>query len=184
MEPPNDPDRLRCGRGPPGCGHRAVHHAAESTGLDAGESIGLGEPPGKRMAPRRRKGRCGSQDQPRESRCQGRRERHVQPRHALRHGQGVAQDYAKALEWYEKAADKGNADAMNNIGTLYYNRRGVEQDYAKAREWYEKAAAKDNVVAMYNLGRIYENGQGVAQDYAKARELYEKAADKGKTRLR
>ena len=27
-------------------------------------------------------------------------------------GRGVAQDYAKAREWYEKAADKGDADAM------------------------------------------------------------------------
>ena len=27
-------------------------------------------------------------------------------------GQGVAQDYAKAREWFEKAADKGDASAM------------------------------------------------------------------------
>jgi uncharacterized protein len=27
-------------------------------------------------------------------------------------GQGVAQDYAKAREWYQKAADVGNTDAM------------------------------------------------------------------------
>ena len=30
-------------------------------------------------------------------------------------GQGVAQDYAKAREWYEKAADKGNAYAMTRL---------------------------------------------------------------------
>ena len=34
-------------------------------------------------------------------------------------GLGVAQDYAKAREWYEKAAANGNAIAMNNLGTLY-----------------------------------------------------------------
>ena len=42
-----------------------------------------------------------------------------------------AQDYAKAREWYEKAADKGTADAMNNLGQLYANGWGVAQDYAK-----------------------------------------------------
>ena len=38
-------------------------------------------------------------------------------------GQGVAQDYAKAREWYEKAADKGDVEpkAMANLGVLYHN---------------------------------------------------------------
>ncbi len=36
----------------------------------------------------------------------------------------------------EKAADKGDATAMNNLGVLYDNGQGVAQDYAKAREWY------------------------------------------------
>ena len=33
-------------------------------------------------------------------------------------GHGVAQDYAKAREWYEKAADKGDTTAMKNLGCL------------------------------------------------------------------
>ena len=61
-------------------------------------------------------------------------------------GIGVSQDYAKAREWYEKAAAKDNAWAMTNLGTLYEHGEGVSQDYAKAREWYEKAAAKDNSI--------------------------------------
>jgi len=94
-------------------------------------------------------------------------------------GQGVAQDYAKAREWYEKAAAKGDAIAMSNLGGLCADGRGVAQDYARAREWYEKAADKGNAIAMSNLGLLYESGQGVAQDYAKAGEWYEKAAAKG-----
>jgi uncharacterized protein len=96
-----------------------------------------------------------------------------------RTGFGVAQDYAKAREWYEKAADKGNPGAMSNLGRLYHAGQGVAQDYVKAREWYEKAAEKGNTNSMANLGWLYEHGQGVEQDYAKAREWYEKAADKG-----
>ena len=95
------------------------------------------------------------------------------------YGQGVAQDYGKAREWYEKAAANGYANAMSNLGGLYQYGQGVAQDYAKAREWYEKAAAKGDANAMFSLGGLYESGAGVAQDYAKAREWYEKGADEG-----
>jgi TPR repeat protein len=92
------------------------------------------------------------------------------------------QDYAKAREWYEKAAAKNDANAMVYLGLLYQNGKGGPQDYAKAREWYEKAAAKNDpisaVYAMYDLGSLYQNGWGVPQDYAKAREWWEKAAAK------
>jgi hypothetical protein len=94
-------------------------------------------------------------------------------------GFGVAQDYAKAREWFEKAADKGDERAMTNLGVIYQLGQGVAHDYAKAREWFEKAADKGDERAMTNLGVIYQLGQGVAHDYAKARELYEKAAGKG-----
>jgi TPR repeat protein len=93
-------------------------------------------------------------------------------------GLGVAQDYAKAREWYEKAADKGYASAMTKLGLLYANGEGVAQDYAKAHEWYEKAAGKGESHAMAALGGLYAQGQGVKQDYAKAREWLEKAAEK------
>src|SRR6516164_2285299 len=94
-------------------------------------------------------------------------------------GFGVAQDEAKAREWYEKSAHKGEARAMALLGTFYENGQGVPQDYAKARDWYERAADKGDAFATTNLGRLYVIGLGGAEDYAKARELYEKAADKG-----
>jgi TPR repeat protein len=97
------------------------------------------------------------------------------------HGHGVAQDYAKAREWYEKAAEKGDADGMAMMGWLYYDGHGVAQDYAKAREWFEKAAETGNAEAFRRLGFLYRDGFGVAQDFAKARELLEKAAEKGDT---
>ena len=68
-------------------------------------------------------------------------------------GDGVAQDYGKAREWFEKAAAKDNSDAMNNLGGLYDNGEGVARDYRKAREWYEKAAAKGNENAKAWLAR-------------------------------
>lgn len=56
-------------------------------------------------------------------------------------GEGVEQDYAQALDWYEKAIEMGhNPYAMNNLGAMYYYGNGVEQDYEKALECFEKAA--------------------------------------------
>jgi len=87
----------------------------------------------------------------------------------------AAQDYAKAREWYEKAADRGHPVAMRSLGQIY--EKG--QDYARALEWYEKAAHGGVPPAMLDLGKFYENGLGVVQDSAKARDWYEKAADIG-----
>ena len=54
--------------------------------------------------------------------------------------QGFAQDFAKAREWYERAARAGNVSSMVNLGRLYDSGRGVAPDYAQAREWYVNAA--------------------------------------------
>ena len=69
-------------------------------------------------------------------------------------GMGVAQDYAKAREWYEKAAANGSTDAMIDLGALYYHGQGVAQDYAKAREWFTKAADKGDASAKVLLERL------------------------------
>ncbi|MBV8134272.1 MAG: SEL1-like repeat protein [Deltaproteobacteria bacterium] len=34
------------------------------------------------------------------------------------HGNGVDQDYGKAREWFQKAADAGNADAKRELERL------------------------------------------------------------------
>ena len=91
-------------------------------------------------------------------------------------GFGVAQDYAKAREWYEKSKDP---IGMFNLGLLYRDGLGVAQDDTKAREWFEKAANWYHTPAMSYLGALYRDGLGVAQDYTKAREWFEKAAKRG-----
>src|SRR4029077_7557720 len=80
----------------------------------------------------------------RESRGQRRRARHDHLGALYDNGYGVAQDYGKAREWYEKAAAKDDELAMYSLGVLYGNGYGVAQDYGKAREWFENAAAKDD----------------------------------------
>ena len=98
---------------------------------------------------------------------------------AYYNGRGVEQDYAKAVEWYRKAAEQGHACAQCNLGQCYYNGEGVEQDYVKAVEWYRKAADQGDAQAQCNLGECYHSGRGVDQGYAKAVEWYRKAAEQG-----
>jgi TPR repeat protein len=42
---------------------------------------------------------------------------------SLRPGLGVAQDYAKAVRWYRKAAEQGDAQAK--LGFMYHEGQGV-----------------------------------------------------------
>ena len=69
-------------------------------------------------------------------------------------GQGVKQDYFKAFEWYQKAAEQGNADAQCFLGFMYQYGQGVKQDYFKAVEWYQKAAEQGNPIAQIYLDRL------------------------------
>jgi TPR repeat protein len=76
-----------------------------------------------------------------------------------RAGQGVAQDYSQAADWYRKAADQGDADAQYNLGLMYYNGNGVPQNYSQAAVWYRKAGTQGHSDSLNNLGAGYELGQ-------------------------
>ena len=65
---------------------------------------------------------------------------------------GYSQDYAKALEFWHRAADLGYAAAHCNIGYAYNNGEGVVVDKKKANHYYELAAMGGNLYSRYNLG--------------------------------
>jgi TPR repeat protein len=92
------------------------------------------------------------------------------------HGNGVAQNYAEAVKWYEKAAEHGKVEAQNSLAFCYYYGQGVEVNYEKAAKWWQKGAENGYSIAQSNFAFCYESGKGIKQDYAKAVEWYEKAA--------
>src|SRR5262249_2942183 len=51
-------------------------------------------------------------------------------------GGGVTQDFEKARQLYQQAADAGNSDGNVSLGLLYEDGKGVAQDYTKAAEYY------------------------------------------------
>ena len=78
------------------------------------------------------------------------------------------QDYVKAVEWYQKAALQGKADAQYNLGIMYEQGKGVKQDSVEAIKWWQKAVAQGLAPAQYALGNMYAHGRGIKQNYQKA----------------
>lgn len=92
---------------------------------------------------------------------------------------GVKQDYRRAFEWFEKAANQNIGEAQNYLGVMYQYGLGVDKNPGKAVEWFRKAADQGNQYGQRNLADMYYNGEGVAKDFYIAAELYQKSADQG-----
>ena len=105
----------------------------------------------------------------------------------------------EAAVWYEKAAQKGHAEAAMRLALLYAQGKGVEknekkaftymeqaakaggigvkQDLSKAFDWYKQAAAEGDFRAMCCMGGYFLTGNPVPYEPAKAFQLFEKAAN-------
>jgi soluble lytic murein transglycosylase-like protein len=66
-------------------------------------------------------------------------------------GEGVARDYARAVQLYCDAANHGDARAFLNLGWMYANGRGVARDDGIAVGWWRKAAVSDAPQAAHLL---------------------------------
>ena len=106
---------------------------------------------------------------------------------------------AKALEWYTKAANKGDVEAMYLIAELcrinaskYDNKKDnafgqynkyIKDKTAEAIKWYNKAAENGHVDAQIRLGINYITGYmygvKVKKDKNEAAKWFRKAADQG-----
>ncbi|MBF4490659.1 sel1 repeat family protein [Psychrobacter sp. N25K4-3-2] len=89
-------------------------------------------------------------------------------------GTDVRQDLAKAIEWAEKPARQGNAEALFVMGVMH-----TQKNDAKAFEFYLQSANQSYPSAQNMVGLAYKEGRGVQQDYAKALEWVQKAANQG-----
>ena len=76
---------------------------------------------------------------------------------------------------YKKAAAAGSVDAMNNLGYCYYYGRDTAVDMKKAYIYYSQAAFFGNPQAYYKLGDMYMNGYFVKTDEKMGFELYFRA---------
>ena len=94
----------------------------------------------------------------------------------------LAADDAKALMFFQMAAEQGEHFAMYQLGEMYEGGRAGKQDMQQALAWYEKAAqsgqinAAEKLAELYLKGKTDENGQVlVEKDDEKALEYLKKA---------
>jgi TPR repeat protein len=109
------------------------------------------------------------------------------------HGDGVEQNYQKALTYYQNAAKENNKAAYYNIALLYHHGYGVNKDYTTSLEWFAKVVVENSIpgtthVCVFNegvdgskiyslepesffygeahfyLGTMFKNGQGTIVD--------------------
>lgn len=96
-------------------------------------------------------------------------------------------NFHKAEKWLLLLAEKGNVDALNDLGYLYYMGCRKDDEYDETEDdfpadlnkslaMYTEAANRGNAYAMYHLGELYKN------DFKNAKrslEWYEKAMTSG-----
>jgi TPR repeat protein len=85
------------------------------------------------------------------------------------------QQTGEAAGAWRKAADKGSASAMVELGVLYGTGAGVAKDEAAARKLFERAAAAGNPRGVTNLAAL--GGASTSTDPARGRELLSKSAE-------
>jgi TPR repeat protein len=62
------------------------------------------------------------------------------------------QDYARAAQWYGKAAAQNHVLAQFNLSAMYAQGQGVDRDEAKSLMWLTRAAVLGDAGAQYRLG--------------------------------
>lgn len=84
----------------------------------------------------------------------------------------VAANPAIAATWFQKAADRGNAEAQGMLGMMYLQGKGVAKDETQGNSWIEKSAS-----GGFALAQRMMCSRALAQnDDAKTIEWCEKAA--------
>ena len=92
---------------------------------------------------------------------------------------GVPVDFNQAALWVEKAAEKGQRDALTYIWQLYFFGKGVGQSDAKAYVWLQRSAGTGDPEASYRLGLFHYEGIATPEDHAEAAVWFLDAADSG-----
>ncbi|WP_127560467.1 tetratricopeptide repeat protein [Nioella ostreopsis] len=94
-------------------------------------------------------------------------------------GEGVEQDYVRAVQLFRQAAEQGNAIAQSNLAYAYYNAEGVENDDNAAMYWAGLSAAQGDEVAMRLVAFGHYRGRGFPENRAEAARIWAEAANLG-----
>ena len=88
-------------------------------------------------------------------------------------------DIIKAIEWFTKAANEGNAKALYELGRIYEQSAYLTHDEVKAYQCYRQASENGYPEAAISLGRCYLVGKGTEQNTSLAVKAIEQAVHNG-----
>jgi len=97
---------------------------------------------------------------------------------ALRYfaGEGVERDNRRGLEYLQRAAEAGHAEAQFNLGN-YHNMFAA--DYSEAARWWRRAGQQGHAQALFNLAELLTANLIPAQPGENAAVYYQRAAALG-----
>lgn len=87
-------------------------------------------------------------------------------------GNGVDQDWAKAIEMLQLSANQGNADAQWELGLMYEFANHLDADPARALGLYRSSADAGSPIGLYMLAHCYQHGIVVDEDHLISDSLY------------
>jgi len=70
-------------------------------------------------------------------------------------GDGVPEDYEKAMEWLQRSANLGFPDSFLTMGELYFRGLGVESDLQEAWKYFRQAKLRGCKAASGWLKKVY-----------------------------
>ena len=91
-------------------------------------------------------------------------------------GLGQPNDFEKAFDLYQKAADLGNLEAMCDLGYMYLVGQGVKKDEKLSSYWFKKSADLGYVHSMRDIGQNYLFACGVDKNIDEAKRYFELAS--------
>jgi hypothetical protein len=113
-----------------------------------------------------------------------------------RNGQGVAQNYSQAVDWYRKAGTQGHSNSLNNLGVFYEFGQFSAKNLVLAHVFYNLATVngdeknkenRDRVTRQLTLAEL-NKAQEIASQWVKGQPLptitqtYPRSSKKGKQR--
>ena len=88
-------------------------------------------------------------------------------------------DVERAVSYFKKSAEFGNAKAQRMLGDCYFWGEGIREDKREAVKWYLLAAGQGDAEAQRILGDCYFWGEGIREDKQEAVKWYRLAAEQG-----
>ncbi len=83
----------------------------------------------------------------------------------------MSDQLSRDIDFLQRAADNGNAEAMFLLGVCYAQGDRLEQNFRAAAKWFHEASRKGHPAATTSLGFLYSRGRGVRLDQKLAYKL-------------